>query len=233
MFLSTAIKVIIATITTIAFTASVSASPIEARQVTASDNCKAMQDRTFRLFATQDYDQQQGSAVQAFQAEIAHNFEPNNAAPEVSSCISANTVSGPSGKGCKWCKTKKPQTSPVGTYTVDHGSFSPTVANDADVKLSGDGCDDQILKCTADVGVVEVSFEDRLSVVHTDGDVFFCQGIQPNSQRWVMVNRCAVVKPNHLDGVSQFTEIVQALQVSRAVSFLATYVLIWALVGGR
>ena len=114
------------------------------------DPCDKFADRTFRI-TTSSQNGVFGAVSQTFQAEIERNFDTKKtlAGPENSSC-SIKKV----GSGCKWGRQEE---SKLGDYKVDHPGYSPYVAVDTDVKISGDGCDDQTLKCSAEHSVLPVS----------------------------------------------------------------------------
>ena len=112
--------------------------------------CDKFADRTFRI-TTSRSGGISGGVFQTFQAEIEHNFDTKKtlAGPEHSSC-SAKEL----GKGCKWGREEE---SKLDDYKVDHPGYSPYVSVDTDVKISGDGCNDQTLKCSAEHSVLPVS----------------------------------------------------------------------------
>ena len=135
---------------TIALCLSVPASPIVPRD----SPCAKFADRTFRIIATQPYGAV-GSISQTFQAMVEHNFDSKKplAGPEYSSCTLRKF-----GKGCRW---EKKETSDLDAYKIDHGPFDALVGVTPDIKVSGDGCNDQTLQCSSQQSLLPVSLITR------------------------------------------------------------------------
>lgn len=114
------------------------------------DPCDKFADRTFRIITTSQTGVF-GALSPRYQAMIERNFDTKKklAGPEVSSCTAKKV-----GSGCKWGRAEE---SKLDSYKVKHPKYSPYVAVDTDVEISGDGCDNQTLKCWAEHSVLPVS----------------------------------------------------------------------------
>ena len=127
-------------VATVAFSSFVNAQPIEAR-----DACSDFSHRTFRI-STSTTNRPFGALVYRYLASIEYDFDNRRriAGPEISSCYG-----GKGGKGCKWQREEESQ---LDSYKLDHFAFYQYSALDAEIKISGEGCDDQVLQCKGEVG---------------------------------------------------------------------------------
>ena len=132
---------------TVYFAASVAlSSTASALSIERRDACTDFSDRTFRIWATSML----GTGFsETFQATIEHDFDPKRTlAIEVSGCTARTR-----GGGCKWQKSEE---SPLKSYKVLHGPFSPYLSGETLVSISGDGCDKQALECVGENSVTVV-----------------------------------------------------------------------------